>query len=60
MIQQMYFWSLLEMEMHKISVCPIYTNGTNIDLKQWDQSRRITPPDNINVHFIQDKLNTGR
>jgi hypothetical protein len=23
-------------------VCPVYTNGTNVDLKEWDSARRIT------------------
>jgi hypothetical protein len=42
------------------SVCPVYTSGTNVDLKEWDSSRRITPPDEINVKYIEDKLNSGR
>lgn len=41
-------------------VCPVFTNGTNIDLKEWDSARRITPPDEINVKYIEDKLNSGR
>jgi hypothetical protein len=41
-------------------VCPVYTEGTNIDLKYWDDSRRITPPDNINTKYIEEKLNSGR
>ena len=41
-------------------VCPVFTNGTYIDLKEWDQSRRITPPDEINVHAVEGKLNSGR
>lgn len=41
-------------------VCPVYTTGTNVDLKEWDSSRRITPPDEINVRYIEDKLNSGR
>jgi len=41
-------------------VCPVYTNGTNLDLKEWNDSRRITPPDNINVQAIREKLNSGR
>ena len=41
-------------------VCPIYTEGTNVDLKEWNQSRRITPADQINVNYIQEKLNSGR
>lgn len=41
-------------------VCPVFTQGTDISLKEWDQSRRISPPDNINISYIQDKLNSGR
>ena len=41
-------------------VCPVYTEGTNIDLLNWDNSRRISPPDNINTQFIESKLNSGR
>jgi hypothetical protein len=44
----------------KCPVCPVYTNGTNIDLKNWDDSRRITPPDNIDISVVTDKLNSGR
>lgn len=40
-------------------VCPVYTEGTNINLKDWDNSRRVMPPDNINVKFIEEKLNSG-
>ena len=41
-------------------VLPIYTTGTPIDVKEWHESRRITPPDNINVNYINEKLNSGR
>jgi len=41
-------------------VCPVYTEGTDVNLKEWNSSRRITPPDNINVNYIEDKLNSGR
>lgn len=41
-------------------VCPITTTGTPVDAKEWNDSRRITPADNINVDYIKDKLNSGR
>lgn len=41
-------------------VCPVYTSGTEVNLKEWNQTRRITPPDNINVNVIKEKLNSGR
>jgi len=41
-------------------VCPVYTEGTNLALKEWNESRRITPPDEINVNVIREKLNSGR
>ena len=40
-------------------VCPVYTTGTPVDVKEWNDSIRITPPDNINTKFIK-KLNAGR
>lgn len=44
----------------KQEVSPIYTIGTPIDVKEWNESRRVTPPDNINVKYINEKLNSGR
>jgi hypothetical protein len=41
-------------------VCPTFTNGTYVELGEWDNSRRLTPPDNINTNFIVNKLNSGR
>jgi hypothetical protein len=41
-------------------VCPAYTNGTNLELKEWNAGRRITPPDEINVRYVEEKLNSGR
>lgn len=38
-------------------VCPM-TSGP-VDMKEWNESLRITPPDNINTRYIQ-KLNAGR
>lgn len=41
-------------------VMPVYTQGTPVDAKEFHSSRRITPPDMINVDYINDKLNSGR
>lgn len=41
-------------------VCPVLTTGTNADLKEWNNSRRITAPDEINVRYVEEKLNSGR
>lgn len=41
-------------------VCPVYTTGTPVDVKEWNQSRKILPPDGINTDYIKDKLNSGR
>lgn len=41
-------------------VCPTYTNGAPIDVKEFHSSRRVTPPDMINTEYIGDKLNAGR
>lgn len=40
-------------------VQPIYTVGSPVDVKEWDSSRRIMPPDRINIDYIK-KLNGGR
>ena len=42
------------------TVCPTLTTGLGLDLKEWNESRRVTGPDNINTGFISDKLNSGR
>jgi hypothetical protein len=44
----------------KCPVCPVYTMGTHMDLKEWDESRRVSQPDNINTRFVMEKLNAGR
>ncbi len=41
-------------------VFPVNTIGTPIDVKEWNSSRRITPPDNINTNYVINKLNNGR
>lgn len=41
-------------------VCPVFTTGTPVDVKEWNSSRRIMPPDRINVKYIEEKLNSGR
>lgn len=44
----------------KCPVCPVYTTGTPVDVKEWNSSRRITQPDRINVKYVEEKLNAGR
>jgi hypothetical protein len=41
-------------------IFPVLSNSATADLKEWNDSLRITNPDNINVEYIRDKLNTGR
>ena len=41
-------------------VCPVYTIGTPIDVKEWHESCKITPPAGINTKFIKERLNAGR
>lgn len=41
-------------------VCPAYTTGAPVDVKEWLSSSRITPPDRINTEYIKEKLNAGR
>jgi hypothetical protein len=44
----------------KCPVCPVTTIGTPVDMKEWNDSRRITPGDVINIDYAKDKLNSGR
>lgn len=44
----------------RCSVCPGLTSGSNPDLKEWNSSRRVMPPDSINVNYVTEKLNSGR
>ena len=41
-------------------VCPMNTSNGPLDLKEWDDSRRITPGDVVNTNYVQEKLNSGR
>lgn len=41
-------------------VCPMTTTGSPVDMKEWNDSRRITPGDVINIDYARDKLNSGR
>lgn len=44
----------------RCNVCPSNTQGTPIDVKEWNESRRVSQPDNINTKYITEKLNSGR
>ncbi len=44
----------------KCEVMPVYTTGTPMDVKEWNESRRVTQPDNIKTKYIKEKLNSGR
>jgi hypothetical protein len=44
----------------KCNVMPVYASGTPMDVKEWNDSRRITQPDNIKTKYIKEKLNSGR
>lgn len=41
---------------------PVYAGAGSkyADLLEFDDSRRVTPPDNINVRYISEKLNSGK
>lgn len=41
-------------------VCPTYTNTDFVNVLEWDSSRRISQPDEINVKYIEEVLNAGR
>ena len=42
------------------TVCPALTTGLGVELKEWNESRRVTGPDSINTEYVKDKLNSGR
>ena len=44
----------------KCPICPVTTTGTPVDMKEWNDSRRITPGDVINIDYAKDVLNSGR
>jgi hypothetical protein len=45
---------------NRCPVCPVTATGLPTDLKEWNSSRRIMPPDTINTSYIEEKLNSGR
>lgn len=44
----------------RLHVMPVYTTGTPIDVKEWNEARRVMPPDNIKTKYVKEKLNSGR
>ena len=38
-------------------VCPVNTTGSPVDVKEWDDSRNVLQPDNINLEYIANRLN---
>lgn len=40
-------------------ICPSLTNGYPVNVKDFNNARKIMPPDNINIDYIKDKLNSG-
>lgn len=43
----------------KCPVCPNLEKGKYVALKEFDQARKILPPDTINVDYINEKLLSG-
>lgn len=41
----------------KCPVCPVQTPGYPLDVKQWNESRRIHQNDILNLEYIRDQLN---
>lgn len=37
---------------------PVYLDSTTMDLKDWHETQKITPPDTINTAFITNELNS--
>lgn len=42
---------------NRCPVCPTFTSNGVLDLKEWDDSRKIMGPANINVEYVQERLN---
>jgi len=42
------------------NVCPMFAQGAPADVKEFFSSSRITGPDQMNVDYVKDKLNSGR
>jgi len=40
-------------------VCPLTADGTPTDVKEWNASRRISPPEMVNVRYVDEQLNQG-
>lgn len=41
-------------------VMPMYAQGLPADVKEWDTSRRITGPIEVDTEYIEEKMNSGR
>jgi hypothetical protein len=41
-------------------VCPTYTQGTPVDVKEFHSANRVTPPDLISTDYVREKLVAGR
>jgi hypothetical protein len=41
-------------------VCPVTTTGSTANLKEWSEASRVTPGDQINTTYLNEKLNSGR
>ena len=41
-------------------VCPVTTTGTLANLKEWSEASRVTPGDQVNTSYLNEKLNSGR
>ena len=43
------------------TTCPvqgIYLDNTTMNLKEWRDTQKITPPDSINTDYIRNELNS--
>ena len=44
----------------KCPVCPVSSDSSTVDLKEWNDARRVTPGDAVNTKYLNEKLNSGR
>lgn len=41
-----------------VPVKPVYLDTTTMDLKEWHETQKITPPDSINTSYVINELNS--
>lgn len=42
---------------NRSQICPVYTFGMPFDALDWNDSLKVLQPDNINIKFVEERLN---